>query len=260
MRLRLDDVGTSATSSRRRFDAVIVSFERKFIFLKTGKVGGSSLEAHLRKFCSSNDIITPMDTDEAELATLGYLPPTPTVYRRVYPWELFERDSQRPNHTYLRKLLGDGRPPWCANWTSHEPAVSVRRKLGRKTWNESYRFTVSRNPWDLVVSLYFWLQAESDSGTTVDQAINLVSRNWEIYTIRNRLAVDRVIRFEHLESDFGDVCEHLGVPRPVELPRLKTGIRPPKLGPRELLTTAQIDRVAKLARREIDYFGYSLAP
>lgn len=240
---------------------MIVSFEKNFIFLKTLKVAGSSVEAYLRQFCGPDDIVTPLSlSEEVEVAKLGCRPATPVVARRISPWELFHRDVDSAHRSNFRQMLMERQIPWTQNWSKHQTARSVRSRLNRKTWDESYRFTVTRNPWDQVVSMHFWRVNYGFLDTSVDRAIDVVSRNWEIYTIRNRIAVDQVIRFESLLSDFGDVCERLEIPRPLELPRLKTGLRPPKVGPRELLTAAQIDRVAKLARREIRYFGYELEP
>jgi hypothetical protein len=64
------------------------------------------------------------------------------------------------------------------------------------------------------------------------------------------------LRFERLEDDLGRLVEELGVSPRVRLPGAKTGVRPPRTPAHEVLSIAQARRVAELARREIETFGY----
>ena len=54
---------------------MIISHSRKFIFVKTYKTAGSSLEIALSKYCAKGDILTPLDGEEEdkrrELSGLG---------------------------------------------------------------------------------------------------------------------------------------------------------------------------------------------
>ena len=43
---------------------MIVSHSRKFIFLKTRKTAGTSLEIALSKYCGPEDVLAPIDFDE----------------------------------------------------------------------------------------------------------------------------------------------------------------------------------------------------
>lgn len=53
---------------------MIVSHKHKFIFIKTAKSAGTSIEIALSKFCGSEDIITPIlpAEDERKRKQLGY--------------------------------------------------------------------------------------------------------------------------------------------------------------------------------------------
>ena len=46
---------------------MIISFSKKFVFLKNMKVGGSSIEFYLTQFCNENDVITPLLKEEEKL-------------------------------------------------------------------------------------------------------------------------------------------------------------------------------------------------
>ena len=52
---------------------MIISHKHKFIFIKTHKTAGTSLEIALSKYCGEEDVITPIsDKDEQIRRNLGY--------------------------------------------------------------------------------------------------------------------------------------------------------------------------------------------
>ena len=52
---------------------MILSHKYKFIFLKTNKTAGTSIELALSKFCEAEDIITPVTPQDEELRrSLGH--------------------------------------------------------------------------------------------------------------------------------------------------------------------------------------------
>ena len=55
---------------------MIVSHEHRFIFIKTRKTAGTSIEISLSKYCGPNDIITPIaEVDEKIRESLGHKGP-----------------------------------------------------------------------------------------------------------------------------------------------------------------------------------------
>ena len=54
---------------------MIVSHRYRFIFLKTNKTAGASIEIALSRFCDSEDIITPLLPDDELIRSNLDLPP-----------------------------------------------------------------------------------------------------------------------------------------------------------------------------------------
>ena len=123
---------------------MIISHRHKFIYLKARKVAGTSVEVALAQHCGDDDIITP----------IGAFDPK---------WD--EDQYAHPG----KKWRGYGR---------HLPLIPVRRRLGRKLWDAYFKFAVTRNPWDLVVSQYHWAIRMDDGNPYTGSVGRSLKRFW----------------------------------------------------------------------------------
>ena len=69
------------------------------------------------------------------------------------------------------------------------------------------------------------------------------------------MALDRVLRYEHLDDELADVWKQLDLPGTPDLPRAKGNARPAGHY-RELYTDASRERVATVFADTIEAFGY----
>ena len=213
--------------------AVIVSHEHGFVFMKTRKTAGTSVEIALSRVCGPEDVITPVtEEDEALRRAAGgrgpqhYLTP-PNLERKAF---------------------------------NHMPVSMVRTMLGRRRFESYFSFAIERNPWDAVVSLYFWKYKDRDElpdfETYVQEIwIEQLANNRRLYRIRGKMALDRVLRYEHLDTELREVWDHLDLPGEPDLPRAKGNARPAGHY-RELYTDASRERVATVFADTIEAFGY----
>jgi hypothetical protein len=228
---------------------MIVSHSHRFIFLKTNKTAGTSAEIALSRFCQNGDILTPLTPrDEAlrhELTSrkaANFLAPV-TDYR----WP----DVVRAVRSRRRKR----------RFYHHMPARELKPYLSEQAWDGYYKFCIERNPWDRVISFYYW-QHPAEPRPSLDDFLNsprcrlLKERGFNVYTIDGALAVDRVLRFERLADDLEEVRVHLGLPQPLVLPLAKSSSRKDRRHYREILTDAQRQRIAEMFADEIDMFEY----
>lgn len=213
---------------------MIVSHEHKFIFAKTRKTAGTSLEVFLEPLCGEQDVVTPVSPAYQDSETATHKP---------------------RNHQGFR---------------NHAPADMIRSLVGESVWNSYYKFSVERNPWDKMVSMYWWrkfqYKIEDDFASFCRKAVQSPDNvytcpsDFHFYTIDSRLCVDKVIQFESLLNDFSSVCEHLGLGAVDALPRAKAKIRKEKRHYSEYYDDELRELIARRFQSEIDLFGYKFSP
>ena len=180
---------------------MIVSHEHKFIFVKTRKTAGTSLEVFLEPLCGERDVVTPVSPAYQDNETVSHRPRNNEGFR------------------------------------NHAPASMIRAQVGEDVWNSYYKFSVERRPWDKMVSMFWWrkfqYRLEDDFASFCRKAIEQPNNvytcpsDFHFYTIDGMLCVDKVIQFETLMDDFSSVGEHLGLGKVDALPRAKSQISLP---------------------------------
>jgi len=152
-------------------------------------------------------------------------------------------------------------PPLPVKPFNHMPARGVRRVVGREVWRSYHRVAIERNPWDLVVSQYYWRHRDVDAPPTFDAWVRLpmverlADKNAKIYRLNDRIAVDRMMRQETLDADLAALWSEQGLPGSPELPRAKSHSRPER-SYRELYTDETRDLVAERFAPVIRDLGY----
>ncbi len=229
---------------------MIISHKYRFIFIKTNKTAGTSIEIALSKFCGEQDIITRISPEDEKIRRqLAYRGPQ----NHTLP---FTRYSLKYLLKSLRKMKRRGIDP-------HSSAREIRKIIGEEIWNDYYKFCFERNPWDRVISLYYWYHKTrplTSISDFLDSGIpqRLKKRGFENYTIDGKVVVDRVCLYENLEQELESACnQRLGIPEKLTLPRAKGNFRADRRHYREILSDKDRDKIAKLFAGEIALFGYA---
>ena len=118
---------------------MIVSKKHKFVFLKTPKTGGSSIEFYLSQFCDKKDILTPLLPSEEKLKKRYKL-----LNSRNYKIKKFTL-SKLSKLKILRKII--------LNDHSSLKILENEIKFNLKGY---FIFAFVRNPYNWIVSFFLW--------------------------------------------------------------------------------------------------------
>lgn len=202
---------------------MIVSHRHRFIFVKTSKTGGTSLEAAFAPELGPDDIATPVWTDGPDAA------------RRIAV----------PGRNY-RKALGElGVAEWGllvltgrrrAKFNAHEPAAAIREAVGRAVWDAYWKVAVFRHPYDRAISAYYWQHRRrpEDAWPTfrawVASEPAYLADCWARTSEGGRYLLDEAIRYDRLGEGLDGLGARLGLDglrARAEAMRMKGGRRPP---------------------------------
>lgn len=128
----------------------IISFQHNFIFIKTTKTAGTSVEVELARRIEPEAIVTPV------------IPPVEGHMPRNYARGWLRRD-----------------------FFNHMPATMVRKFIGRERFNEMYRFCIEREPVSKCISHFHMLLNSPDHRRAETQSLT-----WEEYCERGEFPVD----------------------------------------------------------------------
>jgi hypothetical protein len=228
----------------------IISHRHRFIFLKTRKTAGTSVQAWLLEHLGPRDIIVS-DRDLWPLPRPFFSTPSPTtqwIEREIWIKRRLARLGLR--HMRLKP---------------HTNATLVREVVGEEIWGQYRKIAIVRNPWDQTISAWRFRQHLIGAQFSLDEMLDARESNqprnemgnrgnWLIYTIDDEIVADTIIRYEQLHEGLAALGTNLGIPSPI-LTRYKSGLRKPTDAV-STLSDMQIARIERLCRKEIAAFGY----
>lgn len=231
---------------------MIISHSHRYLFLKTIKTAGTSIEAALSQFCSGSDVVTPLND--------------------------FRHNRDERGQMVHRAMNADTLQWWVKeNIGQHVDAATMKRYLPSEVWNGYRKVTIVRNPWDRIVSLFAWKTRNDASmkprkrfyhhlGVPFNE-LNELRRNFatfvgrgietndRFYILDGELCADLVVRYERMNDDLGDLASKLGLP-PLDVPRLKTGFRPGQYHYSQYYDKATRELIGDLHAHDLRLFNY----
>lgn len=239
---------------------MIISHKYKYIFIRTNKTAGSSIEIALSRFCGAEDITT-RDLPEEEALKKKQGVRTGRNYKipfHRYSWHDWKE-------TIGKTLRGEKRK--TRRYYNHSSAAEIRRLAGETVWNNYYKFCFERNPWDRAISYYYFIleqrrirgkETPSLSEFIAGRGLDPLKKHGiNNYMLDGKIVVDRVCLYENLEAELEYVCNYkIGLPEIPPLSRAKGSFRKDRRHYRDILHKNDRDIIARMFSKEIELFGY----
>lgn len=242
---------------------MILSHTHRFIVFKTRKTGGTSFEIALSKYLAEKDVVTPIAADdEAVRSSLGYRGPQN---------DLVTLPGARPVKFY-----------------NHIGAAHVRLMVPPAIFEGYVKAAIVRNPFDFVVSWYYWERARNFATSREDfrnwlaahfqQRAELEAQylrgmrpnpgvflsNRHVTHVGGTCAMDVMLRYERLQEDAAAFAARVGLPVSLgeELGAIRTkgGYRPATATARDMFEGFSDGQrmIVTCFGEEIERFGYRL--
>ena len=220
---------------------MIISHKHKFIFVKTRKTAGTSLEIGLSEHCGAQDVITPISPkDELLRASLGFR----GAQNHQLPIGFFRRleRSFAGRHTH---------------YFNHMSAAKIIRYVGEELWNDYFTFTIEREPFGKAISSYYFRERKNHRSIEdyiADCSPHRLS-NWGMYADESGPRVDYVIRYENMAEGLKFLQSKLSLDK-ITMPRAKSQFRKDRQHYSQVLNTQARRQIEAICANEIRYFGY----
>ena len=226
---------------------MIISHKHKYIFIKTKKTAGTSIEIALSKYCGEEDIISPLPPeDEKVRKSLNGKSPQNTGIP-------FSKYSLKD----LIKFFTKGKK---AAFYNHIPASKIRSIVDKDIWNSYYKFCFERNPWDKAISLYYWRTKNLEHRPPFSDFLRSSKAhkmsNFKLYSINGKPVCDKIYLYENIDQALKEIAEKLDLPEVPEIPKTKHKTRKDRRDHKLIINDEDRKYIEKICKNEIEFLNY----
>ena len=217
---------------------MLISFKKKFIFFKNIKAASTSLFTFFSQFCVPYKIKKSNQFKTPEFSLMG---------------------------NYNTGIVGYEKKRSC----EAEKIIKITNNINKNIWKEYFKFTSIRNPWDKMVSCYFYFKNEKRKEEKTKNFIDFIEWRYEkylnegsmiSYTIKKEFICDYHIRYENFKNDLKHVFNILNInlSKFEYFPEINKNIqyKKEKKDYRKFYNNYTRDLVEKIYKNKIDYFKY----
>jgi hypothetical protein len=237
---------------------MIVSFAHNYIFIKSRKTSGTSMEIALASTAGPDDVITPLATEDELTRHELYPDALPRNFSDSPKLEEEYRDAVRARNIKAIKRLRKEKMLDHFKLYNHSSAKRARKFLEDAFWKRAFKFTIERHPYEKAVSMAWFRLGDRSFDSVIEDVIDGGKyRNYDLYADNGSVLADFIMRYENFEEDAKKIEASLpGVEILARYPSAKGGYRPDRKPAAETLNQEQKERVQERCSEEFDLMGY----
>lgn len=185
---------------------MIISHKYRFIFLKTRKTAGTSIELWLSQHCADSDIVTPVEPEEAGHVPRnhqGIFDPLRELAQSLYSPDKVVHSARRTLGDLVRRR----------RFYNHIPGRLVQARILSRIWRSYWKWCVERAPGEKIIS-DFYMQRAAYPGLSLEEYLSTYPPpvNYPIYCNSGyKPIVDQFIDYAQLQSQLRDLASKLHI-------------------------------------------------
>ena len=246
---------------------MIISHKHKFIFIKTFKVSGTSMEIALSRYIGNEDILTPLNLED-EIKRYKKTGALPQNYSKNKLEEIKYKNyiKKLSKKKISKKILNELEKKKDGKFKSmiyynHISAVKVKKLIKKKIWKKYFKFTIERNPYDKVISFMYFanrFKKIKNVKNEIDKTIRLKKYlNYPIYTNRNKkILVNYILDYGSIKKNVKFLESKLNLELNKFYIKTKNSTRKDKRHYRDILTFDQMKKIKNDANLEFQIMKY----
>ena len=228
---------------------MIINNNKRYIFIKTKKTAGTTLEIILSEGCTDNDVITPLDQEGENLRTKLV-----NVSPQNYYWSSY---NSKLSFSNIYQLLR-----FSPTFYNHISAKTLIKRVKQDVWESYFKFCVERNPYDKVISMYYFMGPKYFKN--FDQFLDLELKNLSDLHMyydkdKEQFKVDRVLLYENLNEELKSLNSEFDLKLNLSLintVKSKGNHKKKHINHENYLNGTQKNRIHNAFRTEFDLFGF----
>tara|TARA_B100000029_G_scaffold101673_1_gene92041 strand:+ start:349 stop:1134 length:786 start_codon:yes stop_codon:yes gene_type:complete len=202
---------------------LILNHKYKFIFIRTGKTAGTSVECYLSQFCGDKDVISPLYEDEEKIKKKLNLRNAQNYEKKYYSLSLkflgnFVKDFfTKKIKSFKKKHI----------FYDHSSISEINKYFEKGIVKNYIKFCIVRNPYSFLISQFYWHNLKKNKIYKNDESIQEIKRNFDEYVkscsknfyyqkkiIENQqdeYGIDKYLYYENLESELENLIKELKI-------------------------------------------------
>jgi len=202
---------------------LILNHRYKFIFIRTGKTAGTSVECFLSQFCGDKDVISPLYEDE-ELVKKRLNLRNAQNYEKMYSSFSLKFIGNFVKDFFNKKTISFKKKHI---FYDHSSISEINKYFPKNIVKNYLKFCIVRNPYSFLISQFYWHNLKKNKIYRNDESIQEIKKNFDDYVKncsknfyyqkkiisneKNEYSINKYLFYENLELDLINLMKELKI-------------------------------------------------